>query len=737
MARKNSGGVVETANAAGEAVVQAAPSVADMHKLPWAMWLGAAPLAEVDHLVFGSSPWAAAGSICSTAALSGVTWAYASKRSPKMRAHATTTAALTGVWLTAAGITGLVHPWVPVLDWLWAFGGATLAATWNIKHALRNTGRNENADPHRSLLEMVGLSKAKVYKQEVSPNRVTLGIEAPPGGEASEILAARGPIAAHVGVGANMVRASVDPEHNGRAVISITPLDVLKASPKWEGPSKPGGTMKDPMRVGVYEDGAPLLVYGAADPEAGRNLEQMLQVGMSGSGKGIGGRALISEVGTRREVSVVMIDLAKGRQTYGCADDGGVFHRFITEKADAVDVVNVLQKVIKARTDYLASKGLDNWVPGCGLTFLIIWIEEMPTLARDRAKLVDAVAAARSGGVWIIGSLQRPSFDNIPTSVRANFGQLWTFGVKDRDEAALVVDEQSLAAGVDPSIWQARKPGYNYLVAGGVDEARHLIPARTYGEPFAFRPQALTDHLKQYANVRDEMDDVTAAAGGKAFARTSSGLYVPAGVPAARRAEITAAAPANDEERDDFNFEDVDLIEGEFDDEDYEEDDMDDEETPRAAAGRTPAALPARNDWAALDEDDDEEYAELSDDDREELDEITGGLPRFASEEPDVAELAVRIGMAELPEAPVDLIFGGDKPKLSKEEAEAAVLKALRAMAAAGTTRFSPKELGAIGLKIGRSGGWIRTYIGELVDRGVVEQVSFGIYEIASVPEPV
>src|SRR5213079_1383868 len=119
MARK-SGGVVETVNAAGDAVVNAAPNVADMHKLPWALWLGAAPVAEVDHLLFGSNPWSAAGHVVCTAALSGAAWMYASSRSPKVRGHATVTAALTGVWVTATSIVGIL---TPVTGWLWAVGG--------------------------------------------------------------------------------------------------------------------------------------------------------------------------------------------------------------------------------------------------------------------------------------------------------------------------------------------------------------------------------------------------------------------------------------------------------------------------------------------------------------------------------------------------------------------------------------------------------------------------------------
>lgn len=732
---------VETVTPTGETAVVSTGGGPDMkmaHLLPWAMWLAAPAVAEANHLVFGASPsygaWSAAGDAVCAIAMTGVTWRYSSKRSPVMRAHSTATAALTGVWITATGIAGVLEP---VTAWMWGFAGAALAATWNIKHMLRNTGREAGVDggaANRSLLASIGHAKALIRKTEVGPNRVAVEIQAAPGQEASDLVASRGQMAAALALPGTAVRATVDPGHNGVAHYTFTPVDVLRSSPRFPGPSAPGGTMVDALRMGLYEDGEDLLIYGAADPEAGRNQEHLMEGGMTGSGKGIAGRAMLAEIGTRREVSVFLIDTVKERQTFGCADDGGVLDWFITDKNEAYELIKVLPAIIKARTNYLAGKGLDNWVPGCGLSFLVVWIEEMPSVVRDSKTMVDAAAAARSGGVWFVGSLQRPTFDNMPTSLRNSFGQTLCFGVKDTDEAAIIMPDATLRAGANPAEWQARKPGYCYLVSGGTSEERHVVPARSFGAPFSEDPGALTELLLEHAHLRTPLDPVTAAAAGPAYAsrkvnphparwaQSRAGRRVPAGVPSARRPEL-AATPAEVAVSEPVYDAVVEVASP---------------AAPRAlpapaGAGHVQDALPDA--WSVLDEDehDDEELlAQLSEEELAEL-----ALPAFVSEEPDVAAYAMAAADQDLPVPAADFAFGPTPGHTTKEEAEAFVLDVLRAMAETGRTRFETKEMVKIAEKTGKSPGWIRTFVSQLEKRDVLKRVATGVYEIVKVPEAV
>ncbi len=154
---------------------------------------------------------------------------------------------------------------------------------------------------------------------------------------------------------------------------------------------------------------------------------------------------------------------------------------------------------------------------------------------------------------------------------------------------------------------------------------------------------------------------------------------------------------------------------------------------PAAPAG---AEQPIRPDaWAVLDaEDEDDEalMAELTDEERAEMAE----LPRFESEEPDVAEFALE-DVDDLPVPAVDFVFGKPPVQMTKEEAEDFVVEVLRAMVAAGRTRFETKEMTKSAEKTGKKGSWIRNHVSELAERGVLERVAHGVYEIVKVPEPV
>ncbi|MBQ1164492.1 conjugal transfer protein TraB, partial [Streptomyces sp. A73] len=79
----------------------------------------------------------------------------------------------------------------------------------------------------------------------------------------------------------------------------------------------------------------------------------------------------------------------------------------------------------------------------------------------------------RSAGISVIISLQRPSATSMPTDVREQLGGVFCFGVKGSPTADLALPDDVRDAGARPEAWENRKPGYNYLVAPGVDEERY------------------------------------------------------------------------------------------------------------------------------------------------------------------------------------------------------------------------------------------------------------------------
>jgi hypothetical protein len=177
-------------------------------------------------------------------------------------------------------------------------------------------------------------------------------------------------------------------------------------------------------------------------------------------------------------------------------------------------MLSVLPSVIEKRASYLGEKGLDQWVPGCGLQYLVVWIEEAAKVLREDDDIADIVQTARSAGVSIVLSLQRPSYTQIPVDVRNQMGAVWCFGVKETADAAFALDEALLDAGADPAAWKNRKPGYSYLEAPGIDDERMVSPLRTWKNQ---SNAELVDAVHEFDPNRFDLDEVTAAASGKAY----------------------------------------------------------------------------------------------------------------------------------------------------------------------------------------------------------------------------
>jgi hypothetical protein len=644
---------------------------------PWAAAVAAGPAAHAVHMRFGGDAASSALMTLAGVALTGATWAYTSKRSLVMRAHATvSTMAGTG-WLTAAAIAGMTRP----LTNLYFIGGAFLALSWNIKHLTRNTGTGSGEHADGGLLEKIGLAKALIRKTKVEPNKVTLSVQLPPGElTADDVVKSRPNWASAASVPANGVRINPDPDHHDRAEVVIVPVDLLRDSPVYPGPSAPGGTMVQPLHVGLYEDGVDAVVYGAANTREDRVQANTALAGMSGAGKGVLVRALVTEIGTRREATLWVVDVVKRTQTLGPA--ARVIDWFATTRDQADAMIDCLPDVISVRTDYLASRGLDNWEPGCGINHLTILFEEFAPLLRDVEAMVDITAAVRSAGIKIVFSGQRFTHDNLPTSVRANIGEVICLGVKDVQEAGYLLGPDLVVAGADPSVWTNKKPGYAYITGPGIPEDRYTTALRSFGQPFARDLAQIDEILAAYEHLRDAPDQLTAMAAGPAYANRTTG---PAVMAALRGEPVPATAMAS---------------------------------TPASSATATAVAA------ALLDDDDDFEEEDLDDDEipAEVLRKLNVAAVPDAPD-PDLLRRAMKLGEGALPAAPALRFDGGDPDELEDEdevstaEAEEMVNDAIRRAIAMGRTVIRPKDLVPILDKAGRSRPWLQGYLKVLVNR--------------------
>lgn len=488
------------------------------HLPPWLGVVGTGVVGGGAHLMWGDSPWGAAGLTLASVALTGATWWAARGASPQRRLHSAITVAAGSVWVTAAALSGpITHP---VID-LYAMGGPVLALSWNVRMVMRRNPDAVGESSDKGLLEKVGLARTKLGTVKVEPNKVTVPY-ALPAGEATndDVSKALPRIASGLDVPTTAVRYRPDPDSARKGEIVIVPNDMLREVIWYPGPSSPGGSIAEPLVIGVYDDGRELRL---TLPQA----IHLLVMGVTGSGKTEAALDVMAEVLTRRDVAVWLSDPKRGQdlgEAFGACD------WVVTTQDGAAVMIAAFEAVIPARQTWLGEHGYRSWEPaaalvqndpahtcrsdraacGCpGMAYLIGWFEEAANTLRavDDDAFTGIAQEARSAGASLVVSMQRASGYQISTDTRASLPAALCMGVDERD-AGFALPSEVLDAGANPGAWGNKRPGYCYLVSAGVDEELWSTPSRT----FRNNPVTLEWVTREFAPVRMPVDDVTATA---------------------------------------------------------------------------------------------------------------------------------------------------------------------------------------------------------------------------------
>lgn len=495
------------------------------HARPWLAVVGEVPATFAAHLAWGDQPLVAIGMTIASGALTAATWWAGKDTKPARRLHATaSTAAATG-YLTVAAFTNPLG--AAQLSWL-AIGGATFAASWNVRKALRVNpeSKQQVEETQTGVLEKsLGKAKARLRGEpKVEPNKVTAPYQLAKGEMTNADLGGRiNQMASELGISPNSIRIVADPDNASQGEMVFVPKDMLAESAPWPGPSSPGGSIVEPVVVGRYEDGTPEQLWFPFDEKTKRNATHFLVAGMNGSAKSTGMSFAIVDALTRRDCIVWGIDPSKGQQTFGPFLPYMDWTAMTTAEGEAaIDALS--NGVITARADALGRAGFKNWTPEAfeklGMPYMVVLIEEAAKFFREGTEMEGMVMEARSAGITIIISLQRPSATSMPTDVREQLGGVLCFGVKGGTTADMALPEDVRDAGARPEAWENRKPGYNYLVAPGVDEERYAMKARTFDPP---TDEEIARALA--AAPRTPADPITAAAAGEAYANRT--IYQP------------------------------------------------------------------------------------------------------------------------------------------------------------------------------------------------------------------
>ncbi|MEU8347847.1 DNA translocase FtsK [Spirillospora sp. NPDC048832] len=533
---------------------------------PWLLLGLEAGGAAFSHAMWGgpgSVAWAAIGCTLGSTVLTGLTWLVSHRRRMLGRVHSTATTAAAAGWFTVATITGVTAD--ATVGTLF-FGGVTLALSWNIRSVIRLSASDDALDGGGDALsnlfdrakEQAGLKGARVRATEVTDHKIKGQMQLPPGEMTSEdAQKARDRVESAMQLPPGSVTVTQDQDRADRAHMSVSDPRAIRQAIPWPGPSHPGASIDKPLRIGVYQDG---------DPVEYRFVGHHLQImGMTGSGKSIGGAwNIVGEIMTRKDTAVFSIDISKDDQTMGPLREG--LHRFETTKAGAVALIRALHAEIPKRTKWLASRGFQNWEPGCGLAYWFFHVEEVAKLfneldGKDGELLEEILKEFRSAGGSVIMSLQRADYTQIPTIVRSQMAKM-CFGLNDPDDVKFGVSARQRKAEAAPHEWEDHYPGMALLDGKSVRPSHYAMPLRTYawGDNSRQANALMSAHAAAYPAAAKVADEFTAR-----LMRPHSADAAPAGTqgPAAAAAPHSGSQPLDAEafdERAEFLAEHDELL---------------------------------------------------------------------------------------------------------------------------------------------------------------------------------
>lgn len=495
--------------------------------MPWAVFLVLTIFGNVLHLVskndpaFGRYLWLTTGLVVAAGAGTAA-WDLL------LRRHRMTGAGrLVGPVTTGAGTVMLAAflnaGYWPPLVLTWAIGGLAGCLAWD--GWLHHAAAHELTLAFPASAEAAGLGKASLVVRERprAPRRagsapVMRGSIVHPGGEVTQAdVAARG---------ANLEAAgryppgafSATPSAGDAAVTDFIVSDprVLEHSDPWPGPHAPGADMSVSFRVGTWQTGEVALIPRLP----GFHTRGM---GMTGSAKTMGwGYNQLGEGVTRQDYAAIVVDPAKGEQFFGAWRPA--LHRFETDEEKALYLLRALHRARRARSDYLGRKHLDQWAPGCGLSWLDLYLAEAPDViglletAKNRMAgavmslpdwLSDVKNGRSAGMAWNL-DLQLSLATELPTVAQGQMSHL-CLGVESKKQAAFGLSARQIdATTCRPELWGKKMPGMAYWDCPTLPDEYATVPLRFFYWDGGIR-QAF-DYAAQWPSAGRPLDEVTGEA---------------------------------------------------------------------------------------------------------------------------------------------------------------------------------------------------------------------------------
>lgn len=507
----------------------------------WPVWLGGPltlGLGDLAHNLWGADLPAAAlvplVFVLVTGGLSALTHRYAAARNEVQRWHAVLSVAVLGLSLTAVEMFGTA--WWPLspLGQVVLGTGVVLALSWNIRRLEIVRGAGQDNRPEDSAdKDWHGLKRPRKVKVTDSTDGQTVAqVTLSAGQTAKDVEAALGAMGSDLGTVTNGIRV-VKGEREGEVELTLLWEDQLTDAVGWDGPDHVGGSIADPISLGINENKQPVLLRLAGDYDNGVAPGHLAIVGMPRTGKGIGVIVVWTNLRGRRDVFPVINDAAKGEQMLMFLRPGMPKGKAWIDKSEAGAKVQAtaIFNAISARNKALGDAGYSSWTPEAfskgfewngqhiHMPALVFHIEEFAPIGIASPNLFTKIAEqGLSAGVFCIFSLQRASHDRFPTSLRSVIGNGICYGAFSDIDVSFALSDDVTSGGATPADWKQKYPGRAMAELNGQDDGMARIPFKTH---FARSMGEFDDYVKEtmahLGRLAPDLDPCTAEAFGQPY----------------------------------------------------------------------------------------------------------------------------------------------------------------------------------------------------------------------------
>ena len=459
--------------------------------VPVSLCLSAMPVSLIGHWQWGDEPMMVSLLSLASAGLSLYTYATWRRRHETTRVTATVFVLAVTLWITFAVAT---DPLSRVMVNSWIYGTLFLSAAWGLRHASMSRHHEEDtADGQKdTFLERLGGLFETMRAKEIKDhgNRVTAEYVIPPGSATvDDVQAELKRVAGALEVPVTAVTIT-EPRPN-HVLFSVQPGDPLGSGPiEYPGPSHPGKSVADaPLRFGWRMNDTPVGLWVCGDERKDRQLSHVLDVGMTGAGKSETVSTLIIEGRSRTDFVPVVADPRKFDQAYG--DIADTFALSAADEEQTLRLISNFPATAAYRAKLLGSltrsdggRGYKQWEPECyalhGVPLVFMVVDEAASVISRNDEFNDGVRLFRSLGIFLVAGLQTAIGSDIDRKIRDQFGQALAHGCKSSLDAGFVLTDETLAAGADPTKWQANKAGAFFAELAGTPKDQWHLECRAF-----------------------------------------------------------------------------------------------------------------------------------------------------------------------------------------------------------------------------------------------------------------